>query len=152
MDRRKVLTNLALGVGALPFTSIASTRRTEDHESNEQLKNNSIIIDVSCDEKMGFPFAKPTTFDSPGFLVNKRGAYYYAVDHTPSLYWNTSSHELSSGLLPYLEHIAKDKGYKNDPVLENALEIEGGNIINTAIFEFQNRTSSYPHSYVSESY
>ena len=34
---------------------------------SECLKPNSLIIDVSCDENMGFFFAKPTTFKHPMF-------------------------------------------------------------------------------------
>lgn len=46
------------------------------------LKPNSLIIDVSCDEGMGFFFAKPTTFKHPMFSYKTTD--YYAVDHTPS--------------------------------------------------------------------
>ena len=46
------------------------------------LKTGSLIIDVSCDEGMGFYFAKPTTFKEPMFRIGKTD--YYAVDHTPS--------------------------------------------------------------------
>ncbi len=47
------------------------------------LKPNSLIIDVSCDEGMGFFFAKPTTFTNPMFKFETID--YYAVDHTPQL-------------------------------------------------------------------
>lgn len=46
------------------------------------LKSESLIIDVSCDEGMGFYFTKPTTFKNP--MLNIDNFYYYAVDHTPS--------------------------------------------------------------------
>ncbi len=45
------------------------------------LKPNSLIIDVSCDEGMGFFFAKPTSFKKPMF---KHGTVdYYAVRSYP---------------------------------------------------------------------
>ena len=50
-----------------------------------RLKENSLIIDVSCDEGMGFFGAKPTTFENPMFRIGH--AHYYAVDHTPSYLW-----------------------------------------------------------------
>ena len=57
-------------------------------ERTDQLKPNCLIIDVSCDEGMGFPFARPTSFDDPMFDVGS--THYYAVDHTPSLLWNSA--------------------------------------------------------------
>lgn len=102
------------------------------------LKPNSIIIDVSCDENMGFYFAKPTDFDEPGFYVGENKIYYYAVDHTPSLFWDSSSYQLSLALLPYFRDIFDSKlGYKSSDVLSKAVEIEEGNVLNDAITKFQ---------------
>lgn len=47
------------------------------------LKPGCLIIDVSCDEGMGFYFAVPTTFKEPMIRVGK--VDYYAVDHTPAI-------------------------------------------------------------------
>jgi N5-(carboxyethyl)ornithine synthase len=48
------------------------------------LKPGTLIIDVSCDEGMGFYFAKPTTFKNP--MISVDNIDYYAVDHTPSYF------------------------------------------------------------------
>lgn len=110
-----------------------------------ELKKNAMIIDVSCDLAMGFDFAKPTSFDEPGFKV-KDHVYYYAVDHTPTLFWNSSSYELSKALLPFLDDICGSKtSYSNNEILAQAVEIEKGEIVNKAILEYQNRNASYPH-------
>ena len=53
----------------------------------DRLKSGCLIADISCDEGMGFSFAKPTTFDDPMFQAGP--ANYYAVDHTPSYLWNS---------------------------------------------------------------
>ena len=42
----------------------------------------SLFIDVSCDEGMGFEWARPTSFAEPMFTVAP-GVRYYAVDHSP---------------------------------------------------------------------
>lgn len=117
-----------------------------DDSRVKYLKDNTIIIDVSCDEKMGFSFAKPTSFTSPGFIVQSTNAYYYGVDHTPSLYWNTSSHEISSAILPLIDNISSNiEGYKENSILGQAVEIEKGIIKNPKILKFQNRNESYPY-------
>lgn len=111
----------------------------------KKLKKNAMLVDVSCDLAMGFEFAKPTCFDEPGFRVQEH-VYYYAVDHTPTLFWDSSSYELSKALLPFINSIAIEKrGYRNDEILSNAIEIEDGLIVNKAILEFQNREPSFPH-------
>lgn len=109
------------------------------------LKKNAMLIDVSCDTAMGFEFAIPTSFDEPGFKVQEH-IYYYAVDHTPTLFWNSSSYELSKALLPFIANICEDAAsYNNDEILSKAVEIEHGKVKNLAILEYQSRQSNYPH-------
>jgi N5-(carboxyethyl)ornithine synthase len=108
------------------------------------LKPGSIIIDISCDEGMGFPFARPTTFDDPVFQIGK--STYYSVDHTPSYLWNSASWEISKCLLPFLERIVMGPDqWKKDETIRRAIEIEGGVIMNPKILSFQNRSAQYPH-------
>ena len=111
----------------------------------DRLKSRSIIIDVSCDERMGFPFAVPTSFDSPIFTVSD-GIIYYAVDHTPSYLWNAASREISRALIPYLEAVmmGPDSWMKYETI-RRAIEIRDGKILNPAIYRFQKRAAEYPH-------
>ena len=62
----------------------------------------SLIVDVSCDEGMGFSWARTTTFAEPMFEVGDH-IDYYAVDHSPSYLWNSATWEISEALLPFLE-------------------------------------------------
>jgi alanine dehydrogenase len=108
------------------------------------LKPGSIIIDISCDEGMGFPFARPTTFDDPVFRVGK--STYYSVDHTPAYLWNSASWEISKCLLPFLERITMGPDrWEKDETIRRAIEIEGGVIRNPRILSFQRRSDQYPH-------
>ena len=61
----------------------------------------TLIVDVSCDEGMGFSWARPTTFAEPTFVVGDN-VLYYAVDHSPSYLWNSATWEISEALLPFL--------------------------------------------------
>jgi len=111
-----------------------------------KLNKNAMVVDVSCDNAMGFEFAKPTSFDKPGFKVQNH-IYYYAVDHTPTLFWNSSSYELSKALLPFIDLIcgSNQRAYKDNGILSDAIEIEQGVIKNQAILDYQNRQGTYPH-------
>lgn len=64
----------------------------------DKLKKGTLVIDISCDEGMGFWCAKPTTFEEPINYVD--GKFYYSVDHSPSYYWNSASWDISKTLMP----------------------------------------------------
>jgi alanine dehydrogenase len=102
------------------------------------------IIDVSCDKEMGFYFAKPTDFDQPTFKVDSGYINYYSVDHTPALYWDAASYEISKALLPYLTPMVKGQ-WHSDATLSAAIEIENGSIINNKIIQFQHREANPPY-------
>lgn len=108
----------------------------------------SLIIDVSCDLGMGFPFARPTSFENPTFTVG--GITYYAVDHTPSYLWDSASREISKALLPYLPVVIEGhEAWDRDETIHRAIEIREGVIQNPKILSFQHRSPEYPHPIVS---
>lgn len=112
------------------------------------LKPGSLIVDVSCDEGMGFPFARPTTFSDPVFTVGP-GVTYYSVDHTPSYLWNAASREISKALLPFLEAmVSGPAAWASDPTIQRAIEIEQGHVVNGRILSFQKRRAEYPHDVI----
>ncbi|WP_104086189.1 N(5)-(carboxyethyl)ornithine synthase [Arthrobacter sp. GMC3] len=108
-------------------------------------RRGSLIIDVSCDEGMGFSWARSTTFADPIFEVGDH-INYYAVDHSPSYLWNSATWEISEGLLPFLETVMSGPAaWKESETISRAIEIHDGVIGNPAILEFQRRAESYPH-------
>lgn len=116
--------------------------------TNEELKlfaPGSLIIDVSCDEGMGFEWAAPTSFEEPMFEVGDR-VNYYAVDHSPSYLWDSATWEISEALLPYLATVmGGPEAWAKDDVVQRAIEIRDGVIQNPTILSFQNRSADYPH-------
>ena len=113
-------------------------------EDAEKLMKGTLIIDVSCDEGMGFWCAKPTSFEDPMFEVD--GIYYYAVDHTPSFYWNSASWEISKALLPFLSKVIEGPTtWKKNKTISKSIEILNGVIQNPKILSFQKREKEYPH-------
>jgi alanine dehydrogenase len=107
------------------------------------LDHSQLIIDVSCDAGMGFEFARPTTFDAPSFDLGP--ATYYAVNHSPSFFYQAASYELSGALLPYLRYLITHGTYEGNEVLEAAVAIEKGLIKHDDILKFQNRDETYPY-------
>ncbi|SDI14023.1 Alanine dehydrogenase [Arthrobacter subterraneus] len=116
--------------------------RTEDLDA---FRPGSLIVDVSCDEGMGFSWAKPTTFAEPMFTVGDH-IDYYAVDHSPSYLWNSASWEISEALLPFLETvIAGPTAWAENETISRAIEIRDGVILNQDVLQFQQRKPEYPH-------
>ena len=102
------------------------------------LRSGSLIVDVSCDRGMGFPFARPTSFSEPTFRVGP--AVYYAVDHTPSWLWRSASWEISEVVVAYLERVLHGPdSWADDATLRRAVEVSDGEIRNPKILSFRER-------------
>jgi hypothetical protein len=105
----------------------------------------TLIVDVSCDEGMGFEWARPTTFAAPTFEVGD-GVHYYAVDHTPSYLWNSATWENSEALLGFVPVVmGGPTAWDADETIRRAIEIRDGNLLNPRIASFQGRATTYPH-------
>lgn len=114
-------------------------------EEKGMLKSRTLIIDVSCDEGMGFYFAKPTSFKNPMIAVGDID--YYAVDHTPSYYWESSSRSLSAALIPHLPSVVEGReSWKKNKTISNAINVDQGIVLKNSILSFQNRSKEYPHN------
>ena len=100
----------------------------------KRMKKNALIIDVSCDKNGAIESSIPTSIENPTYTVD--GILHYAVDHTPSLFYKSFSCEISNIIRPYLIDLITEK--KNE-VLEKALIIESGAIIDEEINIFQKR-------------
>ena len=116
--------------------------RTEDLA---EFAAGSLIIDVSCDEGMGFEWARTTDFDDPMFTVGQ-GVNYYAVDHSPSYLWNSATWEISEALLPFLRTVLEGPAaWDENLTISRAIEIRNGVVRNKDILSFQGREPAYPH-------
>jgi alanine dehydrogenase len=105
----------------------------------------SLIVDVSVDEGMGFSWARPTSFADPMFTVGD-STNYYAVDHSPSLLWNSTTWEISEALMPFVRTVMKGPAsWAASDTIARAIEIQDGRVRNEAILTFQGRSAEYPY-------
>lgn len=136
-----IVVNCTLQDTAAPLTYL----QTEDLAD---FRRGSLIVDVSCDEGMGFSWAVPTTFDEPMFTVADR-VHYYAVDHSPSYLWNSATWENSEALLPFMETVLSGpEAWDADETITRAIEIRDGRVCNPAILAFQGRAAEHPYPVV----
>lgn len=112
--------------------------RRNDHiiykKDLKRMKKGSLIIDISCDCAGAVETSIPTTIENPDYLID--GIRHYVVDHTPSLFYKTSSIEISKTVSPFLDVLIE--GTQNS-ILKNATCIERGEIIDKRIYEYQNK-------------
>ena len=134
-----IIVNCTLQDTAAPLTYL----QAEDVAS---FRRGSLVVDVSCDEGMGFSWAVPTTFDDPMFTVGDR-VHYYAVDHSPSYLWNSATWENSEALLPFVETVlGGPAAWDRNETLSRAIEIREGRVCNPAILAFQGRALEHPYA------
>ena len=145
---QRALTELISEAGIVINGTFQDTNNPIDFVLEEEkacLKAGCLIIDVSCDEGMGFYFAKPTSFKEPMFQVEK--VDYYAVDHTPSYFWESASRSISAALIVHLPTIvAGPDGWLKNETIRRAINIDKGVVQKADILTFQNRQLDYPHA------
>lgn len=100
----------------------------------KRMKHDAMIIDVSCDRNGGIETSIPTTIEDPTYRVD--GVLHYVVDHTPALFYKTFSQENSKAIWKYLDMLIEEQP---DEVLQNAMIIKNGEIVDQEIHQFQHR-------------
>ncbi len=112
----------------------------QDHivsrEDLQHMKKGAAIIDISCDRSGGIETSIPTTIDNPVYTVD--GILHYAVDHTPSLLFHTTTKVLGEVLVKYIDDIIEDK-IESNITLKNAVIIKNGEILDKRITTYQKR-------------
>jgi alanine dehydrogenase len=118
------------------------------HDDLHELSPGTLVVDVSCDDGMGFEWARPTTFADPTFVVG-RDVLYYAVDHSPSHLWRSATWEISEAVLRFVGPVMEGPAaWDRDVTIRRAIEIRDGVVQNPAILSFQGRSAEHPHEFV----
>ena len=103
-------------------------------EDLQRMKKGAMIIDVSCDRAGAIETSVPTTLENPTYVVD--GITHYVVDHTPSLFYKTTSECISEVVCRFIDNLVERS---DNTILTKALSIQDGTIIDQRIVEFQNR-------------
>ena len=101
-----------------------------------QMKQGSVLVDISVDQGGCFESTRPTTHSDPTFEVN--GSLFYCVANMPGAVPNTSTYALTNVTLPYAVEIA-DRGIKaaceRDPALALGVNTVGGQLTYAPVAE-----------------
>lgn len=105
-------------------------------EDLKRMRHNALIIDVSCDRCGGIETSIPTTIENPIYVID--GVTHYVVDHTPSLFWKTTTESLSAEFVKYIDLLIENR-FEDSLVLTKCHNFEKGVILDQRINEFQGR-------------
>lgn len=115
---QKALMRCDVAIGALRGKSRSPVIVSE--EMVQQMKNGSVIVDVSIDRGGCFDTSEVTTHKKPTFM--KHGVIHYCVPNIPSRYSRTASVSISNIFTPYLLSIAEEGGFENAARLDKSLQ------------------------------
>lgn len=94
----------------------------EDHivyrEDVMNMKKNSMIIDISCDQAACIETSIPTTIDNPVYI--SEGVLHYAVDHTPTMLFHSASKAFGKELVKFIDDILEDN-IESNSILQKAI-------------------------------
>ena len=102
-------------------------------EDLKRMKRGAMIVDISCDRAGAIETSQPTTIANPTYMVD--GVRHYVVDHTPALFYKSTSNAISAVLPPYLDSLAKEDWCGNAA----AMIVKDGQILDINIKKFQGR-------------
>lgn len=106
-------------------------------EDLRRMKRGAMIVDISCDRAGAVETSVPTTIDRPVYKVE--GVLHYVVDHTPALFFKSTSEAISAVLPPYLNELIVWDWKSRNEVLKACLIVKDGIVIDQRINEFQGR-------------
>lgn len=86
----------------------------------EQMKDGSVIIDVSIDNGGCFETSEITTHSNP--TIVKHGVIHYCVPNIPSMYARTASVSISNIFTPYLLNFGEMGGIENAARFDKSLQ------------------------------
>jgi alanine dehydrogenase len=109
-------------------------------EMIQEMKEGSVIIDVSIDQGGCFETARPTTHKNPVYKVH--GVIHYCVPNIPSRVPHTASEALNNIFVPILLQVGTDGGIENflkmDHGVRQGVYLYNGTITNPLISKYFN--------------
>ena len=124
-----------LVIGAVLVPGARSPRLVTADDVRD-MRDGSVLVDISIDQGGCFETSRPTTHDRPTFVHD--GVVHYCVTNMPGVVARTATLALNNVTLPYVRTIA-EKGWRqaiaDDAHLANGLNIAGGTVWHEAVAE-----------------
>jgi alanine dehydrogenase len=122
--------DLAIGAVLVPG---AAAPKLVSREMVREMRDGSVVVDVSIDQGGCFETSRPTTHDAPTYI--EEGVVHYCVTNMPGAVAHTSALALNNATLPFVKALA-DRGLAaltDDPHLAAGLNVHRGAITHAAV-------------------
>ncbi len=125
-----VQADLVIGAALVPG---ATAPKLVSREMVREMRDGSVLVDISIDQGGCFETSRPTTHDAPTFI--DEGVVHYCVTNMPGAVAHTSALALNNATLPFVKALA-DHGLhalQLDPHLAAGLNVLSGAIVHPAV-------------------
>ena len=131
IDEYAIQSDLVIGAVLKPG---ATAPKLLAKELIARMKPGSVLVDVAIDQGGCFETSRPTTHQTPTYIVDE--VVHYCVANMPGAVPRTATLALNNATLPYITALA-DKGVKqalvDDPGLRNGLNLYQGRVTCEAV-------------------
>lgn len=122
--------DLVIGAVLIPG---AAAPKLVTREMLKDMKDGSVLVDISIDQGGCFETSKATTHDEPTYVID--GVVHYCVANMPGGVPKTSTYALNNATLPFVLKLADgvEAALASDPHLANGVNISNGMVRHEAV-------------------
>jgi alanine dehydrogenase len=145
---RKLIKHADLVIGAVLIPG-AKAPHLVTKEMLKDMKEGSVVVDVSVDQGGCIETCRPTTHENPTFVVD--GVVHYCVANMPGAVPMTSTIALTNATLPYAVQLANDgyeKAISQNKELRLGLNVIDGTIVYQGVAEAFGMKWEESHKYI----
>lgn len=121
-----------LVIGAVLITG-AKAPHVMDRAMLKGMAPGSVVVDIAIDQGGCFETSRPTTWKAPTYV--EEGVTHFCVTNMPGAVPQTSSQAICAAILPWVNKLASDAGWRNDAALAKGINVDGGRIVHPALRE-----------------
>ncbi len=125
-----VSADLVIGAVLVPG---AAAPKLVSREMVREMRDGSVIVDVSIDQGGCFETSRPTTHDAPTYV--EEGVVHYCVTNMPGAVAHTSALALNNATLPFVKALAErgEAALQDNEHLAAGLNVRRGVIVHPAV-------------------
>ncbi len=119
-----------LVIGAVLVTG-ARAPHVMTREMLARMEAGSVVVDIAIDQGGCFETSRPTTWKDPTYVED--GVTHFCVTNMPGAVPQTSSQAICAAILPWVNRLASDAGWRSDPALSKGINVDAGKIVHPAL-------------------